>query len=304
MLNTVFALPSTRFIICSSAMISLASCGAGNSNNELVNRPQSIADYANQTALHAAVLSSVKKSAKGQDGIPGPFGQDASLYTLAFDDEFDGEALDTDKWTDHIWYDPPSETEDYNVSGGSLNIWPQQNADGEFLERILVTDGKYYQTYGYFEMEARIPVGAGIWPAFWLLNTDNVESEVPEIDIMEAFSGDTTGYWADEHKRPIRYNASWFEKGPNFAGDRDNHDPETGDLSSGFHIYAAKWEEDKVSFYFDGKLIGTSGVAMSKRMYILLDMQYGSASGSVDDSTPTGPENAFKVNYVRTWTFN
>jgi beta-glucanase (GH16 family) len=198
----------------------------------------------------------------------------------------------------------PTSTEDYGVSDGSLKIWPQADSNGQLSERILVTDGKYYQTYGYFEMEAKLPIGAGAWPAFWLLNSDDIETAVPEIDIMEAYSGDTTGYWADDQKHPIRYNASWFENGPNFEGDRDNHDPATDDLSADFHKYAVKWEPDTVSYYFDGKLVGTSGVSMSKRMYILLDMQYGSASGSADDTTPTGPSNSFEVNYVRSWNFN
>ncbi len=231
-----------------------------------------------------------------------PYGQDASLYRLAFQDEFEGTSLDTGKWTDHIWYDPATSTNDYGVNGGSLKIWPQRNASGQFAERILVTDQKYYQTYGYFEMEAKLPIGAGSWPAFWLLNSDNPPAE-PEIDIMEAYSGDTTGYWADANKHPIRYGATFFQNGANTSGLQKTEAPATGDLSTGFHKYAVKWEPNQLSFYFDGKLVSTSAVSMSKRMYILLDMQYGSASGSADDTTPTGPSNSFEVNYVRTWQF-
>jgi hypothetical protein len=32
-------------------------------------------------------------------------------------------------------------------------------------------------------------------------------------------------------------------------------------------------------------------------------MQYGSASGAADSTTPTGSSNSFEVNYVRAWTF-
>lgn len=144
---------------------------------------------------------------------PEPYGQDASLYTLSFDDEFVGNALDSTKWTDHIWYDQATSTHDYAVGGGSLKIWPERNSAGQFAERILVTDKKYYQTYGYFEMEAKLPIGAGSWPAFWLLNSDSPTNGEPEIDIMEAYSGDTTGYWGDANKHPIRYGATFFENG-------------------------------------------------------------------------------------------
>ena len=232
-----------------------------------------------------------------------PYGQDASLYTLGFQDEFDGTALNSAKWTDHIWYDAPSSTNDYGVSGGSLKIWPQRNAAGQFAERILVTEKKYYQTYGYFEMEAKLSVGAGTWPAFWLLNDDSPDTGSPEIDIMEAYSGDTTGYWADGNKHPTRYGATFFQNGANQAGLSTSVGVPTVDLSAGFHKYAVKWEPNKLTFYFDGVQVATSAVTMSRRMYILLDMQYGSASGAADSTTPTGSSNSFEVNYVRAWTF-
>jgi hypothetical protein len=41
--------------------------------------------------------------------------------------------------------------------------------------------------------------------------------------------------------------------------------------------------------------------SMSKRMYILLDLWYGSASGTPDDSTPQGKTNSFEVKYLRAW---
>jgi hypothetical protein len=43
--------------------------------------------------------------------------------------------------------------------------------------------------------------------------------------------------------------------------------------------------------------------SMSKRMYILLDLWYGSASGTPDDSTPQGKTNSFDVKYMRAWQF-
>ena len=232
-----------------------------------------------------------------------PYKQDASLYTLSFQDEFDGDCLDTGKWNDHIWYDPPSSTKDYGVGNGSLKIWPQADANGRFKERILTTAGKFAQTYGYFEMEARLPIGAGCWPAFWLLNSDAPPGE-PEIDIMEAYSGDKTGYWADSNQHPIRYGATYYQNGNGQSGLQGTQAPYTGDLSTAFHKYGLKWEPNKLSFFFDGKLVYTANVTMSRKMYLLLDMQYGSASGSVTSSTPLGSGNSFEVNYVRAWTLN
>ena len=41
--------------------------------------------------------------------------------------------------------------------------------------------------YGYFEMKAKLPVGRGIWPAFWLLGANKSIKwpTVGEIDVME-----------------------------------------------------------------------------------------------------------------------
>ena len=42
--------------------------------------------------------------------------------------------------------------------------------------------------YGRFEMRAKLPTGQGLWPAFWMLPSDNVYgvwAASGEIDIME-----------------------------------------------------------------------------------------------------------------------
>lgn len=281
----------------------LASCGGGNPSNAPQAQSQIQVDAGKLPPIQSAVARAVAGVKAGEGETPGPYGQDGSEYVLAFQDEFEGDSLDDSKWTDHIWYERSSPTRDYAVSGGTLKIWPQADVDGRIADRILVTDQKHYQTYGYFEMEAKLPVGAGVWPAFWLLNSDDSDNASPEIDVMEAYSGDTSGYWADGDKHPIRYGASWYENGANFAGRESKEAPFTGDLSTEFHKYGLKWEPNKLSFYFDGKLVSTSNVSMSKRMYMLVDVQYGSASGSPDDTTPMGTSNALEVNYVRSWKF-
>ena len=229
----------------------------------------------------------------------GPFGQDASQYTLTFADEFEGSSLDESKWVDHLWYLPPDPTPNYAVNGGSLKIWPVPGTDLNRNYRHITTDEIYYQTYGYFEMEAKLPRGRGPWPAFWLYNHD-APTLRPEIDIMEAYpGGGPNSGWSDAQLRPTAFAATiWL--GP--EGVNGGHKTlQTPDLSAGFHRYAVKWEPNRQTYYFDGQPYFTANVSMGNRMYILLSYQFGSASGQPDGSTPLGPGNAFEVRYVRAW---
>lgn len=227
---------------------------------------------------------------------PQPFGQTGS-FTMTFADEFTGTALDTAKWNDKIWYETSNATKNYAVSNGSLKIWPQRDASGKFFNRTIDTDGKYYQTYGFFEIEAKLPVGKGTWPAFWLFN--HIGTRRPEIDIMEAYAGGgPNSGWSDANFHPTAYAATiWIDAGQ-LGGTKTMV---TSDLSAAFHKYALKWEAGLQTFYFDGKPVYSKAVAMPDPMYLMLDLWYGSASGQPDNTTPTGITNSYEVNYVRAW---
>lgn len=56
----------------------------------------------------------------------------------------------------------------------------------------------FAQEYGYFEMTAQLPAGAGVWPAFWLEGTER-DKGVPEIDVMEFYGHAGAEYHITEH---------------------------------------------------------------------------------------------------------
>ncbi|WP_345136816.1 glycoside hydrolase family 16 protein [Dactylosporangium darangshiense] len=231
----------------------------------------------------------------------GPYGQNAANYRATFTEEFTSGGVDTSLWNDHIWYENSNSTINYKVTNGALKIWPQRDASGNFFNRTIDTDGKYYQTYGFFEMEAKLPVGKGAWPAFWLLNHDG--DTRPEIDIMEAYSGGgPTSGWSDSNLHPTTFAATvWPTGAANPSAGQQKL--ATSDLSAAFHKYGLKWEPNRLTFYFDGQQFYTVNVSMSNRMYILLDLWFGSASGQPDGTTPTGESNSYIVNYVKAWQF-
>lgn len=233
----------------------------------------------------------------------GPDGQDADAFTLTFHDSFDG---DLDRGTWNIDGAPSSDDTsnsipNYAVSDGSLKMWPARGKDGEFFKRTLDTKDQFSQRYGYFEMEAKLPKGNGVWPGFWMLGMNGERR--PELDIMEAYPGGVEPWGVpDENGIPtsMMYGVCLWEDAEDRAGYGKVATP---DLSAGFHRYGAKWEPNKVTYYFDGREVASVDGSLSEPMFMILSLWYGSASGETNGSTPTGESNAFEVNYVKAWQF-
>ena len=130
-------------------------------------------------------------------------------FTLAWSDEFDGNAVDTAKWTGFQCGSGTSKsknggwwnTDMATVFDGNLHIQTKYYDNGYkggkrgWYTCGICTDGLFDQTYGYFEMRCILPKGVGSWSAFWMMphnmndTIGNGGVDGAEIDIME-----TTGY--------------------------------------------------------------------------------------------------------------
>jgi beta-glucanase (GH16 family) len=277
----------------------LSACGGGGGGGDASSATASAAPTTTQSQASSGASAEPTAAPAGLL----PFGiKDASAYTLTFQDEFNN-GYDTKVWNDHMWYEASNATKNYAVEDGMLKIWPQRDASGKFFNRTIDTDGKFYQTYGYFEIEAKLPRGKGTWPAFWLFN--HINERRPEMDVMESYAGGEGWGVTDAQgvRRPTAYAATVWE------GLSDSNNRQLGfkmfgagvDLSEGYHRYAVKWEPNKQTYYFDGKEILVLNVSMKDPMYLMLDLWYGSASGTPDDSTPQGKSNSYEINYIRAW---
>ena len=134
----------------------------------------------------------------------------------------------------------------------------------------------YSQTYGIFEMTARIPAGRGLWPAFWLLPADL--SWPPENDVMEVLGHDTHTLYTTLHSRR-------FSKGT-----MHGHPTATTDLSAGLHRYAVDWGPQRVRYYLDRRLIFSQPTPddWHQPFYMLANLAVGgphSWAGTPDGST-------------------
>ncbi len=128
------------------------------------------------------------------------------------------------------------------------------------------------QTYGYFEVTARVPTGAGLWPAFWLLPMDR--SWPPEIDIAEILGSNSRVAYASLHST----DAAWVRREPHsYNGSTTTDAAAVGDLSQGYHRYALDWQPGTITFYLDDRIVArrTTPRDMNRPFYLVVNLAVG-----------------------------
>ena len=134
----------------------------------------------------------------------------------------------------------------YEDGNGHLVIQAIRGEDGTWTSGRLKTDGKKTFDYGRIEARMRFPVGAGFWPAFWMLG-DTVSSAgwptAGEQDIME---------WVQSYGSST---TSSTVHGPGYSGAQGigKHFlfPAGQRVDTAFHTYGVIWEKDRLQFYRD-----------------------------------------------------
>lgn len=288
--------------------IALSACSGGGDSSNAAPAATSSAD----TTPANNVPASGTTQPVAQADTPAPAGQNAAQYALTFDEEFNsGTSIDASKWSTDIWYKPNNPTKNYDVANGALRIWPALDATNNFFDRTVVSDGKFAQQYGFFEVEAKLPVGAGLHPVISLIATNG-----PEIGIMHSYSGAPTGGWSSNTLNPIDYVVTAVNAPAGYTDEfRASQYFKAPDLSAAFHKYGVRWDANTVTYYFDGVQVGRTinQTAVRAPMYFYIGLwmvneetvpQTGSGILGINNPyTPTGPDNAMQVNYVRAWQF-
>lgn len=175
------------------------------------------------------------------DGAPDP-----TLWTY---DIGDGTAEGIPGWgNDELQYytDRP---ENVKVENGLLVITAREEAfDGSsYTSARITTQNLFEQQYGRFEARIRMPLGKGIWPAFWLLGNDcdiNPWPQCGEIDVMEYLGDAPTIVFGSAH-------------GPGYnAGDSisKEYELENDRFDTGFHVFGIEWGPDYINYYVDDEL--------------------------------------------------
>lgn len=122
-----------------------------------------------------------------------------------------------------------------------------------YTSGILTTRFTHAQQYGRFEARLRVPYGAGIWPAFWMLpEFDQWPAAyppgvlLPEIDIMEAIGDALNRYYATVHYR---------EFGNQQKIATTHQCAASANLHTQSHVYGLEWTPVYMAFYIDDRYI-------------------------------------------------
>lgn len=237
-------------------------------------------------------------------------------WVLTMADEFEGDEgtpPDPTIWTYDIggdgWGNNQLEyntdrVENVSLDGeGHLRIRAiEESYEGnEYTSGRIKTQGLFEQEHGRFEARIKLPEGAGLWPAFWMLGANIAEAPWPEcgeIDILE-FQG----------QRPARMFGTLH--GPGYAGgeaiSEDVVLPNGETFADDFHVFAIEWDPGRIAFLVDGDVYNTIHSAdvrtlgdwvFNNEFFMILNLAVGGTLGG-----PVGPDTVFPadmlIDYVR-----
>jgi beta-glucanase (GH16 family) len=244
----------------------------------------------------------------------GAFAQ-TSCYQLVWSDEFSGTSLDLSKWTQIVgeggavsgnaelqYY--TNRSQNTQVSNGTLKIIALQETYGgnAYTSARMQTKNQGDWLYGKMEARIKLPVAKGMWPAFWMLPTDNIYGIWPrsgEMDIMELIGKEPSNSYATIH-----YGDNGTDNG--FG---THTTLASGTFADDFHLFSIEWSPNLIKIFLDGALYFTAtptNIAspnvwrFDKRFYILLNLAIGGSWAGAPDGTTTFPQT-MEVDYVRVY---
>ncbi len=242
------------------------SAGSSTKSSDSRNSSSSAAGQSSSSSEIAAVSSSsidnvIESSAASSSSVEIVSSSSAEpVAQYLWHDEFDGETIDTSKWTFEIgtgasgwgnneWEYYTSRKENAYVKDGVLHIRAQkENYEGQkYTSARMLTKDKFAFTYGTVEARIALPTGKGIWPAFWMLGQNIDEVSWPacgEIDIIETINDENIVY-GTHHWQSNGNHASYGNNTKDYYGTSKELD------ITQFHTYKMVWNEKLIAMYVD-----------------------------------------------------
>ena len=239
-------------------------------------------------AATLGVRSSTTARVSAADMPDGPKGH----WQLVFHDHFPGTTLDTANWStcyyfgctnggnnELEWY----EASQVRVHDGtvSLTVIPQETNGKQYVSGMLSSHGKFSFRYGYAQIVAKLPVGQGLWSAFWTSPTNGAWP--PEIDILEN--------WAQSHCVSL-----YVHYGSADAWDSANMLVPTA--SSAFHTYGVDWEPGTIAWYVDGFLVTRLTVSITQPEYLIANL---AVNGKLPPNSAVRFPQSLVIRSIKVW---
>ena len=184
---------------------------------------------------------------------------------------------------------PLTDREHAAVAAGVAKLPPDQRYPAlsqlSYSSGRITTLGRFSQTYGYFEIRARLDPGRGLWPAFWLLPANG--GWPPEIDVMEVLGHDPDTVYSTVHSAAVARQTVTSRLKP---------------TDGGWHRYGVRWAPETIDVFIDGIKTGstqTPGDA-HQPMYMIVNLAVGGNWPGFPDAQTKFPAT-MDVDYVRAW---
>lgn len=251
-----------------------------------------------------------------------PVSAQSPEWQLVWEDNFDGPTLDYSKWECEVnafgggnnelqMYTDRSEN--VRVESGKLILEARHDKPNivgtqrEYSSARVRTKRRGDWTYGRFEISAKLPLGQGIWPAIWMMPSDQRYGSWAasgEIDIMEY-----RGQKPNEVLGTLHFGGIWPNNQLAPSPEAPYRLPQ-GTFADDFHQFALEWEAGAMRWYVDDKLVQTidrwesSGgefpAPFDQPFHLILNVAVG--GGFVGDvaATTKFPQQ-MQVDYVRVY---
>ena len=237
------------------------------------------------------------------DSVPNPL--EKSGWELVFNDEFDGDTLNTSKWwaqsgihNDEAQFYTPRHDNVFLKNGMLYLRAIREN----FKDSLPYTSGEIFSSieFGkghYCEIRCKIPSGKGLWPAFWFWRGSNENYQ--EIDVFEYWCADTRRFSISNHY--LKYPGTLKGKSEFKWIQPRNADGEKMDMSGKFITYAAYWDDDGIRVLVNNRLVLHFKKHIPSNPFpLILNLAVEGGRGRQPDSKTVFPAD-FIIDYVRVY---
>lgn len=229
---------------------------------------------------------------------------------LIWEENFNGNDLDMASWNfetgdgcPHLCGWGNNERQVYTkknhwIKDGLLYISAQKDG-ARYTSSKITTKGKKEFRYGKMEVRAKLSLGKGLWPAFWMLGS-NIDSvgwpKCGEIDIIE-YVGKEPEYIFTSLHTPDSHGQTINTKKDRVSG-----------IEEGFHTYAIIWSAESIEFLIDGNSFYTFSPEIKNEeswpfdqpFYLILNLAIGGNFGGPEVDDSIFPQE-FIIDYIKVY---